>query len=287
VVSLPEVLAHPEWNKRKSLPDGVLEKHGRFYIPSRIADNEHLNEVEYRATLMHLPAVEREQLMNGDWSVQEEGKFHVEWLRYFVEGDGQVELLEPGGRILAVIPERECRRYVTIDPAGTSEEAAREKQGWSPSWSVVQVWDQPPAELAKFLLLRHEVRQRVGFETLCEIIRQVHREWRPLKIWIEGEKLGLAAISILKNELPIESVSAAIKDKVSRAARLIVKMERGEIFLPRYETTWRPKFEQELLAWTGHEREVCDQIDAAAHAANQLDEEPKGPIRMRMGAVAR
>jgi hypothetical protein len=62
-------------------------------------------------------------------------------------------------------------------------------------------------------------------------------------------------------------------------------MERGEIFLPRHETSWRPKFEQELLAWTGDEHEVNDQIDAAAYAANQLGEDPHGPIRMQMGVV--
>ena len=52
-----------------------------------------------------------------------------------------------------------------------------------------------------------------------------------------------------------------------RASRLIVKLSRGEIFLPQLETTWRPDFERELLAWSGTDDEPTDQIDAAAYAA--------------------
>jgi hypothetical protein len=58
------------------LPDpsaNVFSKHGRHYIPSRIADNSALDEAEYRQTLLHLPPLVRERLMNGDWSVQEQG----------------------------------------------------------------------------------------------------------------------------------------------------------------------------------------------------------------------
>ena len=71
-----------------SLPPGVLEKYGRLYVPSRIADNPHLDGEEYRQSLLHLPPVERERLMNGDWSVQERTLIHREWLRYFVEVGG-------------------------------------------------------------------------------------------------------------------------------------------------------------------------------------------------------
>src|SRR5205823_11294655 len=138
-----------------------------LYVPSRIADNPHLDGEEYRQSLLHLPAVERERLLNGDWSVQERGQFHSEWLRYFVEvptaaGSGdprptcQVELMEPGGRTLATIPEGECWRFITVDPAGT--EAERPQASSGRSWAVVQVWDQPRRELSKFLLLRHQER---------------------------------------------------------------------------------------------------------------------------------
>jgi hypothetical protein len=61
-------------------------------------------------------------------------------------------------------------------------------------------------------------------------------------------------------------------------------LERGEIYLPRYETTWRPSLEAEFLAWTGDDRQPSDQIDAAAYAALVAQNEPATAIRLQ-GAV--
>jgi len=260
-------------------PAGVLEKHRRLYVPSRIADNPHLDGEEYRQSLLHLPPVERERLLNGDWSVHEKGHFREEWLRYYVVCGDQVELLGPGGRILATIPESRLWRFVTIDPAGTSEERTAEVRGRTPSWSVVQVWDQPP-EISKFLLLRHQERKRVEFAALCELARRVWREWRPVKVYIEGERLGQALLSTLKDEMPLECLQIGKQGKVERAVPLIMKMERGEIFLPKHEASWRPKFEGELLAWTGDKAEPADQIDAAAYAARVAEERRGGVVRV-------
>jgi len=247
------------------LPSGVFAKEGRIYIPARLADNPALDADEYRQTLLHLPPLVRERLMNGDWSVQETAMIKPEWLRYYVAAPGQLELLAPDGRTLAVVAEGSCRRLVTVDPAGTPAEEARGRR--AASWTVAQVWEQPRRELSRFLLLRHQVRRQVGFEALCHLLRAIHREWRPERIWIEDEKYGRAAREILHRELPIECVSTRCKDKSARAARLICKFERGEIFLPRHETSWRPGLEAELLAWTGDPAQPADQIDAAAYAA--------------------
>jgi predicted phage terminase large subunit-like protein len=283
-----------------ALSEPCFRKQGRIYIPSRIEDNEHLDAEEYRQSLLHLPAVERERLMHGDWSVQKDGLIQAEWLRYYVETDkfvevprgagsgdprptgtpGQMELLEPSGKIVATIPEGACYRFVTIDPAGTSAERTQELRGREASWSVVQVWDQPRGEVAKFLLLRHQERRRVGFSRLCDLIREVRAAWRPERVFIEGEKLGRAVQDILYGEMPIQCVSPGVKDKATRAGPLIVKLEQGEVFLPKYNTTWRPKFEAELLAWTGDERQAADQIDAAAYAAIVVGERKGGTIRV-------
>lgn len=245
----------------------MLRKQGRLFIPARIADNPALNESEYRETLLHLPPVDRERLMNGNWDVQEDAVFKEKWLRYYVEVNKQDELLAPSGEILATIPHGTCRRFITIDPAGTSEERNQESKGKAASWTVAQVWDQPRRELERFLILRHETRVRVGFDELIELVKQHYEEYRPERIWIEGEKLGHAVYDMLKYEYPIECLPTMQKDKKTRSGPLIMKMERGEIFLPKFETAWRPGFEAELLAWTGTDREVADQIDAAAYAA--------------------
>jgi phage terminase large subunit-like protein len=258
----------------------MFQKQGRFYIPSRMVDNPGLDAKEYRRSLMHLPVVVREQLMNGDWDVQEQALVKQEWLRYYVEDNGQMELLEPSGRILATIGEGVCRRFATVDPAGTSAERSREAKGWTPSWTVVQVWDRPPRELSHLMLLRYQIRERVDLPTLCGLIKGVHRDWRPERIWIEGEKLGRAVYDLLHGKVPIELLKTGRSDKSVRAGPLLVKLERGEVFLPKYNTTWRPLFELELLTWKGEEQQAADQVDAAAYAAIVVGEGQMEAIRI-------
>lgn len=245
-----------------------LTSSSRRYIPSRIADNPYLDEEQYRQSLHHLPTVVRERLMNGDWSVQDKATFNVDWFRYYLERDGQLELLEPGGRTFATIEDNGShRRFVTIDPAGTSADRAEEMQGRAACWSVLQVWDQPNLEHGRFLILRYQLRERLGSDGLIKAIRQMHAQWKPWQIWIEGERLGQAIFDQLRTELPIRCVSPGTQDKPTRAIKLVLKMEQGGVFLPKHNSTWRPQLEAEFLAWTGHAREPADQIDAAAYAA--------------------
>jgi phage terminase large subunit-like protein len=245
---------------------------GRAYVPARIADNCALNEQEYRQTLVHLPPLTRERLMNGDWTIQEQGLIQSDWLRYFqttlpgTPNEAQ-HLLSTNRTIVASVESRGCRRFVTIDPAGTSADRARERRGRGASWTVAQVWDQPRSALSHVLSLRHQARERVGFDGLCRMLNDIYRQWRPGMLWIENEKLGQAAVDVLAKRLPLRCISTQSRDKVARAALLIDKLQRGEIYLPQEELNWRPQLEAEWLAWTGDPQEPADQIDAAAYAA--------------------
>jgi predicted phage terminase large subunit-like protein len=250
------------------VPTSVLWQGDRAYVPARICDNPAIEEAEYRRSLLHLPHVERERLMNGDWNIRPEGLIRSTWLRYYQTSGQQLRLLDPrpGGEAwLDVIDERACRRFATIDPAGTSELRAAERRGRPASYSVIAVWDQPIGDRHQHLLLRHVHRARLGFEQLCAAIRSVHREWKPALTLIENEKVGQAAVDVLHRELPIRTVATAGKDKVTRAAPLLVKLERGEIWLPE-AAPWLADFENELIHWTGLPEETSDQIDAAAYA---------------------
>ena len=255
------------------------------FVPARIADNPGLSEKEYRRSLAHLPSVLRERLMNGDWSVQEEGVFQQSWLRYYDlvgerTNEEQLEIRHTG-RLIATIPTASCRRFCTIDPAGTSADKARESRGRPASHSVIQVWDQPWGEASKYLFLRHSWRGRVGFDGLVKVIREIHHTWQPRRLWIENEKLGEAAVDILHPELPLETVKTSGRDKLTRAAALILKFERGEILLPQLNNTWRLDFEAELLSWTGRDDQPSDQIDAAAYAAIIGQQNSGGVIRIQ------
>jgi phage terminase large subunit-like protein len=113
-----------------------------------------------------------------------------------------------------------------------------------------------------------------------KVIREMHRMWRPERLWIEDERLGQAAVDVLYPELPLETVATSGRDKITRAAPLILKFEQGEILLPQLNTTWRLDFESELLSWTGRDDQPSDQIDAAAYAAIIAPQQQTGVIKI-------
>jgi phage terminase large subunit-like protein len=82
----------------------------------------------------------------------------------------------------------------------------------------------------------------------------------------------------LHPELPLETVATSGRDKITRAAPLILKFERGEILLPRQTFPWRHDLEAELLSWTGRDDQPSDQIDAAAYAAIVSQENTTGVL---------
>jgi predicted phage terminase large subunit-like protein len=277
-----------EWTPGGPLPAGMREKNGviycddRAFVPSLIADNHSLEGEEYLRSLMHLPPLERERLARGDWSVQEEGIFRREWLRDYILKGEQFELLKPNGQLLVAIPQQACRRFATVDPAGTSADIDQAAKGGPRSYSVVQTWEQPKArELAQFLILRDQLREQCSVDGLIRLIKRAYASWKPERIWIEDERLGHALVDTLgKQGLPTEIVRTLSKDKATRAATLANKMEQGELFLPKYNSQWRPTFERELLAWTGAKRQSSDQIDAAAYAAILASQHNPSPLRI-------
>ena len=265
-----------------TLPHTLTVPPSRLFIPSRLADNPHLDVEAYRRSLVHLAPVERERLLAGDWNVQEKALVRPESLRYYNFEHETVNLLQPDGRVLVTIDSSRCRRFVTVDPAGTSADRAREIRGRQPSYTVAQVWDQPRGrDWCHLLILRHQVRGLLEYPQIVHALHELHRQWAPERIWIEDERLGRATIEILKKELPIAPVRTGCKDKATRAARLLRMFEAGQIFLPQFENTWRHDFEAELLSWTGDERQPTDQIDAAAYAAIVAQESAPGIIVMQ------
>ena len=83
---------------------------------------------------------------------------------------------------------------------------------------------------------------------------------------------------------PLRTIATGGRDKVTRAAPLIAKLERGEVFLPKYNNSWRTDLESEWLSWTGTNDETTDQIDAAAYAVDATSHyELMG--RVRIGPV--
>jgi len=253
--------------------------HGRAFIPARLQDNPALDGKAYEKSLSHLPALARERLLHGDWTVQEQGLIQGKWLRYYRLAGEQLQLLGEGEKVLLGVTRKNVRRIITVDPAGTSRERAAEKRGRMPSWTVVQVWDLVQGGAWRPMILRHQFRGRVGFDGLCAELRRAQKAWRADAVWIENEKLGQAAVDVLSREMRIACIPTRGRDKLTRASVLLLKLEQGEVFLPKEAVSWRGDFESELLSWTGDPEEPSDQIDAAAYAA-QVSQQGGGVVRM-------
>ena len=51
---------------------------------------------------------------------------------------------------------------------------------------------------------------------------------------------------------------------------MLTKLEAGQLFLPRFDNQWAPRYETELLSWTGLPEETADQIDATSYAVYHI-----------------
>jgi len=60
------------WVKARFV-DPLTRNSGARFLPSRLADNPHLDQADYAARLAELPLAERERLLHGDWEIPDEG----------------------------------------------------------------------------------------------------------------------------------------------------------------------------------------------------------------------
>ena len=179
----------------------------------------------------------------------------------------QLELLDAAGHLLVAIP-RACRRFVTIDPAGTSADKARESRGRRRAGRSCKSGTSRRGSWTASSSSASRSASGSASTAWSRSSARCHAHWLPQRIWIEDEKLGHAAVSILERRRAADrSRSARRAATSSRGPRADPENGAGEVFLPRYDNRWRPAFEAELLAWTGLESQPSDQIDAAAYAA--------------------
>lgn len=254
---------------------GTFWHEGRAFIPSLIADNPYIDEDEYMAKLAHLGPVMRARLAKGDWSVIEDSILKADWFRYYNMQGQILRALQADSTLLGAIDERECTRFMTVDTAGTSKDKAREKRGKPPSYSVAGVWDYA-SQVNKSLFLRHIWRDRVELVELVECLKRVAAEWGVRTIYIENATHGVAVENLLRGSgIKVSLLSphtglskrSGVPGKVERSYAFQNMLSEGRVFLPQYNNDWLLPYEQELLAWTGHEDDIADQVDISSYAA--------------------
>lgn len=256
--------------------DGVFyTPEGRAFVPSLAKDNPALILNEYLENLMHLPAVTRARQMQGDWDASTDLQIPDNWLCGFGMRGQHIIPHDRNGQALPPIDERECRRFATIDTAGTSREKADARRGNSPSYSVVAIWDLDKRR--KWLFLRDVWRQQVAWGELKVRVLDVLNKWNVKRPIIESAHVGppladeLRAAGIFAQMAP--TVLPGMADgyrgaKLERAiaSGLLTMLEGGTMFFDKHSKWWQ-EYEDELTSWTGHPDETADQIDASSYAA--------------------
>jgi predicted phage terminase large subunit-like protein len=70
---------HHEWVKTRFV-DPTTRAESVIFLPSRLADNPHIDHDDYVATLDELPPAERHRLLYGDWEIPDDGElFQRDW----------------------------------------------------------------------------------------------------------------------------------------------------------------------------------------------------------------
>jgi phage terminase large subunit-like protein len=168
-----------------------------------------------------------------------------------------------------------------VDTAGSTKDITRESKGKPHSWSVAGVWDFKRLGDSAALIARDVWRDRVGFVEMCDRLRTINRDWKPSRIIVEDATMGPDLADVLRNELPIELIPTGGKGKVERATLLLNMLSKGQVFLPKGNTSWRHPLEAEWLSWQGLDDETNDQVDMAAYAAIHADRMNVSGLPMR------
>ena len=90
---------------------------------------------------------------------------------------------------------------------------------------------------------------------------------------VPGAKIDFSKLPPPENKTLGMNNTSADGAKLERAVAsgMLTKLETGQIFLPRFNNGWAPKYETELLSWTGLPEETADQIDVTSYAVHHID----------------
>ncbi len=238
-----------EWVKQRFIKE---KKENRTFMQSLATDNPHLDLEDYMESLMELPRIEREALMNGNWDLTPDGEFfHRAWFE---------------GKILDTVPAgvkfKKTIRYWDL--------AATEKKGNNdPDWTAGCLMGQTTDNQYYVLDIRRVRTTPLGVQ---QFIRQTAEEdGRNVEIWMEqeGGSGGKNTIdNYRRNVLPDYKFHADLKreDKKQRAGILSSQVEAGNIFIIRNEIL--TAYLNEIMSFPNGSHD--DMVDATSGAFNKL-----------------
>lgn len=223
------------------------------FIPATLDDNPELMRVnpEYKARLLSLPLVEREQKMGGNWKIRHEAGtvFKREWFTRFVDHC-------PWGDVTAAV------RYW--------DNAASDKAD-SDSTAGVGIAKTKDGRLYVFGVERGKHTTHARRQAQASTAGSDKTLWPKVELWFEqeGGSGGKDSTADTLRELAPYSprFEKPVKNKVARASLLSAQAEQGNVYLVR--GPWNHAFVEELCNFPSkgwHD----DQVDAASGATSKL-----------------
>lgn len=240
-----------EWVKQRFLIEGPEKK--RLFIPAGLADNPHLDEEEYKQSLMELDPTTREQLLNGDWDARPPGnKFRREWF----------EIIEPYD-----VPDD--MRVVRFWDMAATEEPKQKKKVNDPDWTAGCKMGEKDGIFYIFDVRRTR-RSPQGVESFISQTAAV--DGREVEIYIEQEpgSSGVHVIDHYKRRVLLGYTVRGVRSSGSKEVRanpLSAMAESGYVKLVR--GNWINDFLDELELFP-QEGVHDDQVDSASGAFSVL-----------------
>ena len=215
----------------------------RIYIPARLADNPHLDQEGYIANLNELSAVERAQLLEGDWQVHPEGvMFEREWFKVVEHG-----------------PEAKALRIRYWDKAATEGGGAR-SVGVLLAKTTDGLFYVEDVVCGQWSALKREQIMR----------KTAEGDGRRVQIWLEqepgsgGKESAEASIRNLAGF--VVHAERPTGEKAARAHPLAAQCEAGNVHL--VHGAWNQEYLEELCSFPLGS--YADRVDASSGAFNKL-----------------
>ena len=223
---------------------------GREFVPARLEDNPHIDQVAYRQSLAELDDITRRQLEEGLWVTDASARpFDREWWR------GQ-NRYAPGSPLHRIVG-----RYHSYDTATTA--------GQHSAFTALIVGE---VTTDYRLLIREVWQDKLMVPYLAEKVREKatagNRDGKLEAVIIEDMSSGTGVVQTLSlgddwlAERLIPFKPKNYGDKVQRAQQAALWCKRGCVLLPQptAEMPWLHEFEKQIFGFP--DVEYKDQVDA-------------------------
>lgn len=235
-----------------------------MFMPAKIDDNRKLDRESYIGMLSHLPSVERDRLLEGDWDAQEEGQRF--WAKWFTPIDSIAMRGDPVHGYVAAPPVVTWLR--SWDFAATEPSVANPE----PDWTVGVLWARHADDTVTIADVKRVRVGPAGLEAILKTTAEIDGRFTTIRIEQEPGASGKVwaydlARRVLAGFTVITGLPVGSKDV--RARPLASAAERGMVFMQT--APWNHAFLDELQGFDPRERnQVDDQVDAASSGYSEI-----------------